>query len=76
MFNPAKAADEIKKEFIGYISTTYRFRNQRIQQRLLAELDKTVSKGPFVEIKDSFKSGKSINELIDEGVLSERAWKG
>lgn len=70
MFNPAKAADEIKKEFIGYISTTYRFRNQRIQQRLLAELDKTVSKGPFVEIKDSFKSGKSINELIDEGVLS------
>ncbi len=70
MFNPAKAADEIKKEYIGYISTTFHFRNQNLQKKLLEELDKTISKGPFVEIKDSFKSGKSIEKLIDEGILS------
>lgn len=70
MFNPAKAADEIKKEYIGYISTTFHFRNQNLQKKLLEELDKTVSNGPFVEIKDSFKSGKSIDELIDKGTLS------
>lgn len=70
MFNPAKAADEIKKEYIGYISTTFRFRNQNLQKKLLKELEKTVSNGPFVEIKDSFRSGKSIEQLIDEDKLS------
>lgn len=70
MFNPAKAADEIKKEFIGYISTTFHFRNVDIQNKLLSELDKTVSNGPFVEIKDTFVEGASISDLISEGVLS------
>lgn len=70
MFNPAKAADEIKKEYIGYINTTFHFRNQNLQKKLLGELDMTVSNGPYVEIKDSFKSGKSILELIDNGILS------
>jgi len=70
MFNPAKAADEIKKEYIGYINTTFHFRNQNLQKKLLEELDKTVSNGPYVEIKDSFKSGKSIDELIKNGTLS------
>jgi ATP-dependent helicase YprA (DUF1998 family)/rubrerythrin len=70
MFNPAKAADEIKKEYIGYISTTFHFRNQNLQNKLVEELEKTVSNGPFVEIKDSFKSGKSIEQMIDDGKLS------
>ncbi len=71
MFNPAKAADEIKKEYIGYINTTFHFRNQNLQKKLLYELDRTVSNGPYVEIKDSFRSGKSIEELIDSGLLSQ-----
>jgi len=70
MFNPAKAADEIKKEYIGYINTTFHFRNQNLQRRFLEELNRTVSNGPFVEIKDSFRSGKSIEDLIDDGILS------
>ncbi|GAB6395605.1 MAG: DEAD/DEAH box helicase [Bacteroidales bacterium] len=70
MFNPAKAADEIKKEYIGYISTTFHFRNQNLQKKLVKELESTVSNGPFVEIKDSFKSGKSIEQMIDDGTLS------
>jgi ATP-dependent helicase YprA (DUF1998 family)/rubrerythrin len=70
MFNPATAADEIKKAYIGYINTTFHFRNQNLQKKLLEELHKTVSNGPFIEIKDSFKTGKSIEELIDKGTLS------
>jgi len=70
MFNPAKAADEIKKEYIGYIGTTFHFRNQNLQKKLLVELDKTVANGPFVEIKDSFRSGKTIEEFINNGTLS------
>lgn len=70
MFNPAKAADDIKKEYIGYISTTYHFKNKNYQKKFEDELWNTVSKGPFVEIKDSFKSGKSIDDLIQDKVLS------
>jgi len=70
MFNPAKAAEEIKKEYMGYIASTYHFRNSKIQNRFKQELDRVVSNGPFVEIKDVFKTGKSIGELINEGKLS------
>ncbi len=70
MFNPAHTADEIKKTYIGYINTTFHFRNQNLQRKLIETLDKTVSKGPYIEIKDSFKSGKSIQQLIEDGVLS------
>ena len=70
MLNPAQTTTEIKKEFIGYISTTFHFRDVKLQQRLEQELNANISKGPFVEIKNSFKSGKSLNEMIDDGVLS------
>lgn len=70
IFNPAKAAEEIKNEYIGYISTSFCFREQYIQQRLVDRLQSFVAKGPIVEIKDSFRSGRSIEELIQEGVLS------
>jgi len=70
MFNPAKAADQIKKEYIGYISTTFRMSNQELQNQLLAELNKTVAKGPYIEIKDTFTTGKSINDLISSNILT------
>lgn len=70
MFNPAKAAEEIKKEYMGYIATTFHFRNPLIQSQLESELNRTVSNGPFVEIKDTFETGKSIKQLIDDGALS------
>ena len=70
MFNPAVAAQRIKNDYIGYLSTSFRFSDQTQQRRLLEELDKTVSNGPFVEIKDAFVTGKSIADLIDNGTLS------
>lgn len=70
MFNPAKASEEIKKDYIGYISTTFHFKNPILQDVFLKKLDQIVSNGPFVEIKDSFRSGKSIQELIDANILS------
>lgn len=70
MFNPARAADEIKKEYIGYIGTTFHFRDKVLQKNLEKSLESFVSNGPFVEIKDSFKTGLSMRQLIDNGVLS------
>ena len=70
MFDPAKAADEIKKEYIGYIATTFHFRDGDLRRHLTDRLNRTVAKGPIVEIKDAFKSGATLQDLIDEGVLS------
>ena len=70
MFNPVKASKNIKEEFVNYINTTFSFADYSLRKQFEQELDKMISNGPFLEINDVFKSGKSINELIDEGVLS------
>lgn len=70
MFNPIKAAEQIKDEYFDYITTTITFRDQQVQEKFKEELNLKNAKGPYVEVKDMFKSGKSIAELIEEGVLS------
>jgi len=70
MFNPAIASENIKHEFIDYITTTYSFADASLRKQFYENLTAEVSKGPFLEIKDVFASGKSISELIDEDVLS------
>lgn len=70
MFNPAKASQNIKNEFVDYISTTHSFADKGLQAQFLTQLNENIAKGPLLEIKDVFVQGKSINELINEGVLS------
>jgi len=69
MFNPAQASENIKNEFVDYVATTHFFADKRLQSQFVDELGKTVSRGPLLEVKDIFKSGLSINQLIDKGVL-------
>ncbi|MBE6141335.1 MAG: DEAD/DEAH box helicase [Erysipelotrichaceae bacterium] len=70
MFNPVKASKNIKEEFIDYISTSFSFADSDLREQFIEELEKNIDNGPWLEINDVFKSGKSINELIDDGVLS------
>ena len=72
MFNPIKAADTIKEEFIGYISTLFHISDKDYATQFKEALrqDGAVSKGPYLDISDSYKTGKSLGELIDEGVAS------
>jgi len=71
MFDPIKASKNIKEEFISYISTNFSFADNEIQKKFVSQLEEIIASGPWLEINDIFKSGKSINELIDEGVLSK-----
>lgn len=70
MFNPVVASKNIKEEFISYISTSFSFADANLRKQFIAELNSIVSSGPWLETNDVFKSGLSINQLIDEGVLS------
>jgi len=71
MFNPARASLEIKREFIDYIRTRNHFSDSAMEKSFVQELHRTVSKGPILDIKDTFEPSKSIMELIREGVLTE-----
>lgn len=71
MFNPVVASKNIKEEFISYISTSYSFGDENLRKQFKTELNEIVSNGPWLETNDIFKSGMTINQLIDEGVLSQ-----
>lgn len=66
MFNPAKASSNIKEEFIDYIATTYAFADSSLQNQFVKVLKENISRGPLLEIDDVFKTGKSIEEMIDD----------
>lgn len=70
MFDPVKASQNIKDEFIDYIETQFPISNAFYRDQFHEELSRIIDKGPYLEINDVFTTGKSINELIDEGVLS------
>ena len=70
MFDPRKASEEIKNEFISYITTTYSFYNPSLRKQFAEELKKIVSAGPYVEVSSIFKTGNSISDLCRKGILS------
>ena len=72
MFNPIFAADNIKDEFIGYISTLFHISDKRYASQFVAALqeDGTVCKGPYLDVSDSYKTGKSLAQMIEEGDAS------
>lgn len=70
MFNPVVASKNIKEEFVSYLTTSFQFADKGLRDQLISELNSNISNGPWLETNDIFKSGKSINELIGEGVLS------
>ncbi len=76
MFNPAKSAQKIKEEFVDYITTALNFPIDgdpdvvNFGKQFRSELEKTICKGPYVDINTNFVKGCTINDLIKEGVLS------
>lgn len=72
MFNPVLAAKSIKEEYMGYISTFFHIEDKDYASQLISELkkDNIIAKGPYIDISSSFKTGRSLLELIEEGEVS------
>lgn len=72
MFSPISAAENIKKEFIGYISTLFHISDKDYAAQFHSALQKgdAVSKGPYLDVSDSYKTGMSLEQLIAEGEVS------
>ena len=68
MFSPITASENIKEVFAGYISTLFHLSDRDYAAQFAAALRKegAVSKGPYLDISDSYKTGKSLAQLIEE----------
>ena len=71
--DPVKTSKSIFNRFTSYVTTTLKIDDENLNNQIkniLIERGK-FSKGPIIEATPPFKSGKSILNLINDGVLSE-----
>ena len=53
-----------------YLKSTFRFGNDQLQELFEEQLkQEELYKGPYVDLNLPFKRGKSLNDLIDEGIV-------
>ena len=70
-FDPFKTANVIRDTFRSYTAKTFFINDPELQDEFQEELNSfPISNGPFIESPNSFKQGRSIRELVDEGVFS------
>ena len=69
--NPVELTDEIRKRYLGYLKTTFNIDDQELATLFQERLDtKECIKGPILEITPPYKTGPSLETLIQEGVVS------
>lgn len=71
--NPIETTKSISERYISYLSTAFYLKNPNLRSQFINELrpDKFV-KGPILEATPPFETGKSIEKLIEEGLLSSK----
>ena len=70
-FRPIEAAREIEEKYIRYLRTVFSLSDPEYQAELTAQLTsgRKYANGPFLDVIDSFRKGRSVLELIEDGVL-------
>lgn len=71
--NPLDTSRIIFERYKKYITTSLKFNDDNLNEQLEQLLDEPdkFSKGPIIEATPPYKKGKSIKNLIDEGVLTD-----
>ncbi len=71
--NPIIASENIVKKYLRYITTTFYIDDPDYMKQFIQQVNNAsvFSKGPYLELSDSFITTKSIHNLIDDGLLSE-----
>ncbi|QNO15914.1 DEAD/DEAH box helicase [Alkalicella caledoniensis] len=75
--NPISASDSIVKKYLRYMETTFFINDKDYMKQFKKHISKPehFAKGPYLDFSDSFELGKSINDLMAEGILSEEFQK-
>lgn len=70
--NPIEITNYIREEFTNYINSTYDVDDESYSKLISNQINSlALYKGPYVHTVLPFIKGKSIRQLIDEGVLDE-----
>ena len=72
-FKPIEASKNIAEEYQRYLQTIFAIDDSEYQKQLSEQLKnpETLSAGPYLDVIDSFSTGKSLNELIANGKLTQ-----
>lgn len=70
--NPIETTNAIREQYLSYLQSKFISKDEEIgrQAEALLKEDNRFLKGPYIEVTPPFVSGKSIDDLIAEGVLS------
>ena len=71
-FSPVEASKTISNKYFRYLNTSFNIGepySKEFQELLKDNI--SLAKGPYLDITDTFKSGKTIKELIDEHLLTK-----
>ncbi|MGL4989867.1 MAG: DEAD/DEAH box helicase [Sarcina sp.] len=62
----------IVDKYLRYIGTTFHIKDEIYKKKLDEKLKekKYFAKGPYIDFIDSFKTGRSLNELIEQNIIS------
>lgn len=71
-FDPIEASQNLKKGFIDYISTTFPITDPVYRKSFLEALNQEgfLAKGPYLDMSGSYKAGRSLCTLIEQGLVS------
>lgn len=70
-FNIIEASKSITGKYKRYLRTVFDIKDPEYREMFLRELDRSepFSKGPYLDVVDSFVKGGSVAKLIEDGVL-------
>lgn len=76
-FSPIGASEEIVEKYKRYLRTIFQINDPIYESQFEKELERKdiLAKGPYLDAVDSFSKGKSIQELIQEGIVPKRIEK-
>lgn len=71
-FDPIVASQNLADGFVDYITTTFHIADPVYKAGLKQELQKKdfLTKGPYLDMNGSFRTGRSLRQLMDEGLVS------
>ena len=71
--DPIKTTKSITDRYRAYLSTSFRLKHPYLQTQFMKELQpEKFVKGPILESTPPFETGKSLEELVVEGLLSDQ----
>lgn len=72
--HPLKVTDAIRDAYVRYLKTIKPFQDPELRREFAQALEEPnrLVRGPILEIAPPFRTGKSLRDLVEEGLLSPR----